>query len=477
MRLARQRGRRTWPQRLVLGFNACFLIGLLVVASSLGYGYTKYSRLPRIQVGSVLTSRAGSDAPQNFLLVGVDSAANLDPNDPALAGRGDVGGLRSDTMMVLRVDPSTDQAILLSLPRDLWVPLASGGRQRLNSAIQVGGPENLIDTIEQYFSIPINHYVQVDFAGFKGLVEALDGVKVYFPTPVRDRNSQLDIPEPGCITLDSTQALGYVRSRHYQYYEGGRWRSDPTGDFGRVSRQQDFIVRAVRRAIEKGVRNPVTLDNLVDAGLKTVTVDDLLTADDIVTLASGFRGFDPNGLGTYTLPVTGDSVGGASVLRLRDQEAQPTLALFRGALTDDVVPGDVRVQVLNGTGRPGEAGIVSAALVAVGFGAAGIGDEGGAPARTVVRYQAGQATAADLVARYLEAGADLEVVTDPLAADVVVITGLDYVGVRTSPTPATSSTSTTSTSRSSGATTTTIARASTTTVVGQVPGPPPGVDC
>jgi len=463
-------------------FNGCFIIGLLVVAGGLGYGYTKYSRLPRIEVGSVLTSKASDDTPQNFLLVGVDSAASLDPDDPAAAGRADVGGLRSDTMMVLRVDPTTGQAILLSLPRDLWVPLASGGNQRLNAAIQVGGAENLIDTIEQYLSIPINHYVQVDFAGFKGLVEALDGVKVYFPTPVRDPRSFLDIDATGCLTLDGTQALGYVRSRHYQYYEDGRWRSDPTSDFGRVNRQQDFIVRAVRRAVEKGVRNPVTLDNLVDAALGTVTVDDLLTAEDIVNLAAGFRDFDPNGLGTYTLPVSGDSVGEASVLRLLDQEAQPTLALFRGTPRGDAAPGDVRVRVLNGTGRPGQAGLVSEALAGVGFGSAGTGDEGGSLIRTVVRYQAGQEAAADLVARHLEAGAELQIVTEPLAADVVVITGLDYAGVRAVPTPATSSTSTTqssvATSTTSTATpTSATSPTSTTTVAGQVPEPPPGSDC
>jgi len=294
---------------------------------------------------------------------------------------------------------------------------------------------------------------------------------------VRDQRSGLDIPEPGCITLDSSQALGYVRSRHYQYYEGGRWRSDPSSDFGRVNRQQDFIVRAVRRAVEKGVRNPVTLDNLVDAGLKTVTVDDLLTAEDIVSLAAGFRDFDPGGLGTYTLPVTGDNVGGASVLRLIDQEAQPTLALFRGTPTGDVAPGDVRVQVLNGTGRAGEAGSVSAALSATGFGSAGTGDEGGRLARTVVRYQEGQGGAADLVARYLAAGADLEVVTEPLPADVVVVTGLDYAGVLATPSPATSSTSTTRPTGVVSSTTSTTEPSSTTSAVGQVPEPPPGVTC
>ncbi len=465
---------RPWSQRLVLLFNVCFIVGLLAVASGLGYGYAKYSRLPRIEVGSVLTTESSATTPQNFLLVGVDSAASLDPDDPAAVGRGEVGGLRSDTMMVLRVDPTTRRAILLSLPRDLWVPLASGGTQRLNAAIQVGGPENLIDTIEQYLSIPINHYVQVDFGGFKGLVEALDGVKVYFATPVRDRNSGLDIKETGCITLDPTQALGYVRSRQYEYYEDGRWRSDPTSDFGRVNRQQDFIVRAVQRAIEKGVRNPVTLDGLVDAGLNTVTVDETLIASDIVRLAAAFRNFDPNGLGTYTLPVRGDSVGGASVLRLIADEAQPTLALFRDAPSGEVTPDDVRVQVLNGTGRAGEAGLVSKALAAAGFGAAGTGDEGGAVAHTIVRYQAGQEAAAELVARYLDAAVEFQLVSEELPADVVVVSGFDYLGVRATPRPPSPSTST---SVGSAPTTPTTLPTTTTSVVGEVPDPPPEVNC
>ena len=126
----------------------------------------------------------------------MDSAANLAADDPARDGRGNVGGLRSDTVMILRVEPGAERASLLSLPRDLWVPLAGGGNQRINSAIQNGGPSELIDTIEQYFGIPIHHYVQVDFAGFQELVDVVDGVSVYFPAPARDTHSGLDVDTP-----------------------------------------------------------------------------------------------------------------------------------------------------------------------------------------------------------------------------------------------------------------------------------------
>lgn len=469
----RRRSRRPLRQRLLLAFNCGVVVVLLTTAGGLTYVYSKYSRLPRIELGSVLTERGGSNEPRNFLLVGIDSAATLAEDDPARDGRGNVGGLRSDTMMILRVDPGADQASLLSLPRDLWVPLASGGHQRLNAAIQLGGPGELIDTIEQYLGIPVHHYIQVDFAGFKDLVEVVDGVDVYFASPARDTRSLLDVEDTGCVTLDAQQALAYVRSRHYQSFEDGRWRSDPSGDLGRISRQQDFIVRALRRAVDQGVRNPVTLDRVVNAALGAVTVDDLLTADDILDLGSAFRGFDPGALDLHALPVVQGSAGGASVLRLQDEEAQPTLDGFRGTDTSELRPNDVRVRVLNGSGVTGQAGETGDELAAAGFGSAGTGDaERLDTALTVVRYTAGGEGKADLVSRYLDPRPRLELVEGTLGADVVVVTGSGHEGVRATPRPASATTSTTAAPSTSSTSSTT-----STTVVGFVPEVPDGVDC
>lgn len=460
----------------MLGFNACLVVGLLAVAGGLAYGYGKYSQLSRVELGSVLTEREGGDEPQNFLLVGVDTAGDLAPDDPAVAGRA-VAGLRSDTMMVLRVEPARGEASLLSLPRDLWVPLASGGSQRLNAALEIGGPGELIDTIEQYLGIPVNHYVQVDFAGFKGLVEAVDGVPVPFATPVRDLRSFLDIQDTGCVTLGPDDALAYVRARTFQTFEDGRWRTDPSADLGRQARQQDFIVRALHRAIDKGARNPVTLDRLVDVGLATVVVDDLLTADDIVTLASGLRSFDPSDLALDQLPVEDDTIGGADVLRLLDGPAQPVLEAFRGTTDRDLRPADVRVRVLNGSGEPGEAGDVSSALVQRGFASAGTGEaERFDQTTTVVRHGPGQAEAAVLVARYLAGEVRVEQVDDELLADVVVITGSAFDGVLAAPGAAPSTSSGPSAPPGSapgpaGEVTT------TTTAVGELPDPAGGATC
>lgn len=474
----RGRARRTWGQRLVLLTCSALVVGLLGTAGALGYAYSKYSRLARVELGAALAESVTSDEPQNLLLVGIDSAARLDPDDPVAAGRDAV--LRSDTMMILRVEPAADQAHLLSIPRDLWVPLASGGNQRINVAIQVGGAPELIDTIEGYLGIPIHHYAQVDFAAFRELVDVIDGVDVWFEHPTRDRRSGLSVPEAGCIRLEPDQALAYVRARHLQTLEDGRWRTDPTGDFGRMSRQQDFVVRAVRRAISRGARNPVTLDRLIDASLAAVTVDDQWKAEDMAALASRFRLFDPDRLIRHSLPVVDASIGGAAVLRLVDDDARPTLDLFRGVDAAELRPVDVRVQVLNGSGRTGEAGRASDGLAAAGFTTVGTGEaEAFSFERTIVRYVAGGAEAADLVARHLDPGAVLAEVDGPLGADVVVVTGLDFIGVRTAPVPSTASTATTQvTGPSSTSSSVPVAGPTTTsTVLGEVPTPPPGVDC
>lgn len=472
---------RPWRQRLLLLVSGGLTLSLLATAGGIGYAYSKYSRLARVELGSALTEQTSEVGPKNFLLVGVDNAANLAADDPVRVGREIVGGLRSDTIMVLRVDPGSGRASLLSLPRDLWVPLASGGKNRINAAIEIGGPEDLIDTVERYLGIPINHYVQVDFAGFRDLVAVIQGVRVWFERPARDRRSGLVVEQPGCVTLSADQALAYVRSRHYETFSNGHWRTDPTGDLGRISRQQDFIRRALRRAIDKGIRNPVTLDHLVNTALATVTVDNVLTGADIVALGRRFRDFDPAELDLYSLPVADDTVGGAAVLRLLDVEAQPILDVFRGTDAASLGPNSVRVKVLNGSGTPGEAGRVSSGLVAAGFASAGTGEaESFSVPKTIVRYSAGERAAAELVARYLASGADLREVSGALGADVVIVTGADFTGVLAEPRPApsTSTASSTTVPPSSPSSPTTLASTTTTqAVIGQVPQPPPGVEC
>jgi LCP family protein required for cell wall assembly len=430
--------RRTWPQRLLLALMVVVMFVSFATAGALAYVDKKVGQLQQISLGHVLAADdtpAADDSVQNILVVGVDNDAGLE-DDPRMEGRDE--GLRSDTIMVLRIDPATSKAALLSFPRDLYVPLGGdGGRDRINAALPFGGPDLLIRTITENFGIQINHYVQVNFAQFEKLVDVVGGVPISFDKPVRDEWTGLQIEQPGCITLSGSQALDYVRSRHFEYFEDGEWNEDPSADLSRISRQQDFIQKAVERAASKGLRNPITMNRLLDAGLNAVTVDDQFTARDIASLASRFRSFDPSQFETYALPVYSDMAGDASIVRLLDREAEPILDIFRGVATAGAGdPSSVQVDVLNGTGRTDEGRTTGDSLRQAGFDVGAIGDAVTFGAtQTTVRYRSDERRAADVLASYL-------VVTPQLVQDdtlegngVQLTTGLDYSGVRTDPRP------------------------------------------
>lgn len=474
--------RRTWPQRLFLSLNVLIAFSCFGAAGGLLYVDNKTGQIQHVRLSHVLTGREDIDVatdPINILLVGVDGAEGLDVDDPIRAEREDEGiaGLRSDTIMVLRIMPAEERVALMSFPRDLWVEIADTGRNdKINSAMFVGGPQALIDTIWTNYGIPLDHYVQVDFAQFKQLVDVVDGVRVYFDTEARDLYTGLDIAEPGCVTLTGDQALAYARSRYYQYWDEdlGNWVYDETSDLGRISRQQDFIKRALRRAVTKGVRNPFTLNQLVNTGLQAVVLDDGLKASDLVALGTKFRAFDPENLETYSLPVVLDSVGEASIVRLVDDEAAPILDLFRGVSGVEADPSAVGVRVLNGTGRELEGAKTGDALAEVGFDVAGVGDADVQDVvRTRIRFAPEDRAGAELLVRYLSAGAVLvedAAITDGL---VEVTTGTDYRGVLAEPAPAT-----TTTTNPAAATTTTTSAVTSTTRYGVVPGADdPAADC
>ena len=339
--------RRTWPQRLILVFNVMLIGTSLTLAGLLDYANERASSVNRVALDRSLTERpAGAPGSRvvNILLVGSDSSANLAPDDPIQIGR--QGERLGDVIIVAHLDERTGDVAMLSLPRDLWVPLAGTERDdRINRAFLVGGAATLIDTIEEAFDIPIHHYVNVDFAGFQGLVEAVGSVEVYFETPARDWNVSAK-PEPksqtgfevavaGCHALDPEQALAYVRSRYYQTQRpDGTWVTDPTSDLGRIRRQQDFLQRLMQQAIEMGARNPLVLSDLIDTGIQNVAIDQDLTPSLLIDLGATFRGFEPGQLQTYTFPVTDGTVGANRVLIPQMGEAEPVLGLFRGERFD-----------------------------------------------------------------------------------------------------------------------------------------------
>jgi LCP family protein required for cell wall assembly len=340
--------RRSWAQRILLGLNVVLIAISLSLAGLLGYAGDRSSSVNRVELHRSLSEIEESEAGArviNILLVGSDSSAALDPDDPVQIDR--QGERFGDVIIIVHIDERTGDVALLSLPRDLWVPIAGTERSsRINRAFLVGGPAMLIDTIEETFDIPIHHYVNVDFAGFRGLVEAVGSVDVYFEKPARDWNVNAE-PEPksqtgflvetaGCHSLDPEQALAYVRSRYYQVQTAdGVWETDPTSDLGRIARQQDFLQRLLQQAIDRGARNPLVLGDLIDTGIHHVAIDQELTPALLLELSATYRSFEPGEIQSYTYPAVDGNVGANRVLIPQHEEAAAMRALFAGASFDD----------------------------------------------------------------------------------------------------------------------------------------------
>ncbi len=274
---------------------------------------------------------------RNFLITGSDNGACVDPDSPYAAAFGNRNGLgeRADTIMILRLDPTTNAGAVLSFPRDLWVKIAGKkSRSRINSAFNRDDPNTLVLTIWENFGIPIDHYVNVDFCAFKKIVDAVGGIRVPFATPIRDRNTGLNIETAGCHRFDGEEGLAYVRSRKLHYYDqkSQSWRQDPAADRGRISRQQDFLRRALQKALDVGAGNPTVAKDLIDAGLEFVILDDQLTPGKLLELAQAMRDLDPGTMRTYQIEGLGKLINGQSVIepKLGTDNMKAVLAVFQG---------------------------------------------------------------------------------------------------------------------------------------------------
>jgi LCP family protein required for cell wall assembly len=369
----RRHRRRTWPQRLLLGLNIVVILGCFGAAGGLVVSRYYGNTLNRVEladptasaqvsttapsngsditlpVGTVVideTTSTEAGAPtetlpeadpeaKNFLITGADNNACIDPNSPYAAafGNRESMGERSDTIMIMRVDPSTKRAAVLSVPRDLWVTIAGrNSKNRINSAYVRDDPTRLLGTIYNNFGIEVDHFIQIDFCAFKTIVDGLGGVAVPFDYPARDRNTGLDVPTAGCFTFDGDHALAYVRSRKYQYQVDGQWKTDGVSDLGRVSRQQDFLRRVLSAALDRGVTDPDVARSLIKAAQDNVVVDQGLTLSKMLEFVGVLRNFEPGGIATYQIEAEGANVGGNSVLlpRINGDNMQAILAIFKG---------------------------------------------------------------------------------------------------------------------------------------------------
>jgi LCP family protein required for cell wall assembly len=476
-------------KRAFQGVSILVVFAVLAVAAGAGYGWYRYSQIRRAD----LSLDAPSGSVQNILIVGSDSRAAVEKNDPNAsaflnAPGADSAGQRSDTIMVARIDPKAKTVDLMSFPRDLWLPIApSGSPERINTAFADGtdprdGAQRLIDTIKLNFGIKINHYVQVNFKSFKGVVEAVDGVPMYFDKAVRDTNSGLYQYDLGCVKLNGEQGLAYARSRHLEYLNSKKqWTDDPTGDLGRINRQTYFLRTVLDRAQSKfGSFDVKAINSILSSTADNLLLDKGFGVSQLVGLAKSFKGFSGDQIQSHALPVYPDMTnGGASILRLDTIAAEDILNVFRGMPAGTVLASSVTLGVSGASGIIGQSASVVTRLSALGYHASASGDISKL-SRTVVRYAPGFRPQADLVARQLTAGADLKEDTSLAKSKtpVVLIVGQDYTDVFDKAAPPTTSIAPSTTIGSGSSTSTTATTApprsgEVTELVGLLAGKPP----
>lgn len=292
--------KRRWslPQKLI--------VGVLVLAVGVvfgGFAYLswtegKIERIASDDLTSLNTAPVVAGQSETFLIVGVDDRSTLpdDWDDDAFA---DVAGRRTDVMILAHL---TDDAgiQMVSVPRDLKADIPGHGTNRVNAAYVIGGPDLLVETIQQETGIPIHHYVEIDFAGVGAVVDSLGGVTLDFPLAMRDTQSGFET-EAGTHTLNGEQAVAYARSRHTLVYENGEWTSSGAGDIARTGRQQQILI-----ALFSQVTSPSSAFNLPSF---LPTFADQITADEGLSLAKmtdlGRRALtiDSRAIDAVTLPV------------------------------------------------------------------------------------------------------------------------------------------------------------------------------
>jgi LCP family protein required for cell wall assembly len=236
--------------------------------------------------------------PMNILLLGSDTREGLN---------GSIGGETpglSDTTILLHLSADRERAYGVSLPRDAMVDRPDcvakdgstdpGGLSMFNQAYAVGGPGCTQRTVEQLTGIHIDHFVVVDFSGFKNMVDALGGVEICVPEEVNDTVGNIHLPA-GTYEADPKQALDYVRVRHG---------ISENGDIGRMKRQQAFLASMANEAISAGtLANPVKLYNFLDAATKSLTTDpELASLTELTSLANQVRGIGLENIQFLTVP-------------------------------------------------------------------------------------------------------------------------------------------------------------------------------
>ena len=371
---------RRWPR--VLGAVLASSVLLLTGAATAGVYYFQ---------GVVSNIESGTDGnfasesfsatpgdPINIVLMGSDTRDGA--NSSGYGSASEIQGARSDTTILLHVSGDRQRAMGVSIPRDSLVQLAdckghngevvAGRVTRFNEAFDVGGPGCSVKTLEELTGVNISHYLVVDFAGFKDIVNAVDGVEVCLKKPIKDKDARLDLPA-GVQTVKGEDALAYVRARK-ALGDGS--------DISRIERQQEFLSSAIRKATSMGVvTNPAMLADVLTAGTKSLTADPgLANFDSIRALAINLSEVKPSQVTFATVPINYNDDGGTVSWQTANADE-----LWSAIKSDTPWPpgpsngtdgeplqtptSAITVNGINATGTPGEARRAVELLGGVGY--------------------------------------------------------------------------------------------------------------
>nr|WP_307808330.1 LCP family protein [Streptomyces oryzae] len=428
------------------------MLAVLVLGAA-GAGFWAYRQLDGNITSADLEHRLDGNRPEklssgskNILVVGSDSRAGANGK----YGGKDLNTMQSDTLMVVHLAANRKWATVMSLPRDSYVRIPSCERGdgkksaphsfKINESFAIGGSKGdigdaaacTIKTVEQNTGLRMDHFMSLDFQGFKGMVNALGGIEVCPKTPIHDPKAHLDMAA-GCQTVKDEKALGYVRTR-YSVGDGS--------DLGRISRQQEFM-RALAEKAKKKVTSPDELYDFLDSTTKSLTTDKALAGlKPLYGLANEVKGIPKDRLTFLTVPnyprqadIPTDRANVVwqypQAARLFDQLAhdkEVDKKRLEAESRDPVPTPSIRVRVLNGTGKAGRAADAAKELRALGFTVTSTGNAPAPVKKTTVSCPEDLRRSAEVLASRVP---DSVSRTDTRASGSVTLTvGQDYEGLR-----------------------------------------------
>jgi LCP family protein required for cell wall assembly len=370
--------------------------------------------------------------PRNVLLLGSDTRAGLSEEQQAAFGTEEtVPGERSDTIILLHIDPQREKAVVVHLPRDLRVRIPGHGIDRINAAFEVGGPDLVVRTVKAFTGLPIHNYIEVNLAGFQRLVDALGGVRMCVDRPMHDPQARLDLPRAGCYLFDGERALAFVRARHVE--------GDQIPDFSRIARQQQFM----RAMLNRLLSFRALLDTqVIEEAVRNVTTDQRLSGADLVLLGQKLRQLaeeDPSGarsLDFRVVPSVPQTIGGVSYVVAQQPDTDRMFTALRlgrplGRLGLTLAqtlpsPGVIDVRVLR-VGAAAEAEEVEGILRRAGFIVLEARDAPAGTETSEILFRPGAGPQAQVVSGYFE-GLPRRLVSESILGDteVAVVVGDDF---------------------------------------------------